>query len=160
MRHPMEPMHRSGSLLLVAFALVMIQVKVLPAQALPASQVIRDSAAGVLVPEDTSSSARFNRLMASVERIGLPTARPDPTLNARHFMLVDVRPLLTGENRALLNEALKKQERELTALRSALQAHFELRDALVARNVPMSHVIAVDALTSAGHATVYYLPPQ
>jgi len=112
------------------------------------------------VRQDTSADARFNRLLASVHRVGLPTSRPDAGLSAQHFILVDVRPMLLGNNRARLDAALAQRARELTALRSDLQGHFALRDALVAGKVPMSQVIAVDALTSATHATVYYLPPQ
>jgi hypothetical protein len=126
--------------------------------------VVRDSAAGTLADkvDSVDTAAQFGQLLASLNTLDTNTARFNAItgLTPEHITLVDVRNLLQGENQVALDNALGRNERQITTMRSDLQSSTVLRDLLVARSIPMSQIIAVDVAPDATKATVYYRPQE
>jgi hypothetical protein len=100
---------------------------------------------GSLMSALNSASAQNDKLKAMTE------------LNAANVQLVNAEELIQGNNKEALEAALKKNEADLTALRSTLGANTTINGLLTANSVPLaaSDVIATD-VGADGKVIVYY----
>lgn len=112
--------------------------------------------------DSVDATAQFGRLIAALSTIDVNTARFTGItgLKPEQITLVDVRNLLRGDNQQALEQALGKSEAQLTGMRNALQNSMVLRDLLVAKDMPMAQVIAVDVSADGSSATVFYRPQE
>jgi hypothetical protein len=78
-------------------------------------------------------------------------------VSATNVMLVNVNDLLKGNDVAALNEALKKNDADLSTLRTTLGANSALNGVLTSNATPLTpaDVVATD-VTADGHVMVYY----
>jgi len=100
---------------------------------------------GSLISAINSSSAQSEKLKAMTE------------VTAANVELVNVEELLKGENVEALQNALKKNEADLTTLRTTLGANTGLSGVLTANATPLTSadVVATD-VSADGKVIVYY----
>jgi hypothetical protein len=100
---------------------------------------------GSLISAINASSAQSEKLKALTE------------VTAANVELVNVQDLLKGESVDSLQNALKKNEADLTALRTALGANTALTGVLTANTTPLTSadVVATD-VSADGKVIVYY----
>lgn len=101
------------------------------------------------------------RLTAAMESLPAQANRfvRIPMLRAENIALVDVRNVFRlSDDQKWFEEAVAKHERDLTAMRSALQGSLVLRDVLYEKQLTMQHVVAVDVSADGRWGTVYFRP--
>lgn len=107
-----------------------------------------------------SASVSFANMMSAMGSLSDRSNRLVRTrgLRAEQITLVDVRNLFRyTDDQKNFEKALSQYERQINAMRSALQASLVLRDVLYDRQLTMTQVVAVDVAQD-GRATVFYLP--
>src|SRR6478672_4879201 len=104
-------------------------------------QTQRDSASGTLVARPTLS-----QLMTAISTLDSGTVRftSATNLTADSIVLVDITPIVTATDTAALTTALTQNEKQITALRTALQEHVALQGLLTAQKVQNAQIVAVD----------------
>lgn len=104
---------------------------------------------GSLISAINSSAAHNDKLKAAT------------TLTAENVQLVDVSTLLQGNNVEALNEALSKNEADVTALRTTIGANTTINSLLTANATPLTgaDVVATD-VGADGKVIVYYWKKQ
>lgn len=112
--------------------------------------------------DSIDATAQFGRFIASLNTLEVQTPRFTSItgLKPEQITLVDVRNLLKGNNQRALDQALGKHEPQVTAMRSALQSSTVLRDVLLAKDISMNDVLAVEVAPDGAAATVYYRPQE
>jgi hypothetical protein len=100
---------------------------------------------GSLISAINSTAAKTDKIKGMTE------------VNAANVQLVNVDDVLKGQKADALNEALKKNEADITALRTALGANTGIAGVLTANAVPLAptDVIAAD-VGGDGRLTLYY----
>jgi hypothetical protein len=100
---------------------------------------------GSLISAINSTAAKTDKIKGMTE------------VNAANVQLVNVDDVLKGQNADALNAALKKNEADITALRTTLGANTGLTGVLTANAVPLAptDIIAAD-VGGDGKLTLYY----
>ncbi len=101
---------------------------------------------------DNMMAAIGNEPQQSQRLANLGTVSPDKVIIANADMMA------RGGTSRSLNEAMHNNARSIGDLRRQIEANPSLKDVLVARNVPVNNVVAID-IAKGGGVVVYALPP-
>lgn len=130
-----------------------------------ASKVIasRSDSSRAVAPRTVSPKVTpaMPRLTAAMEALPAQAGRfvRIPMLRAESIAFVDVRNMFRlTEDQKWFEEAISKHERDMTAMRSALQGSLVLRDVLYEKQLTMQHVVAVEVNPDGRSGTVYFRP--
>lgn len=125
-----------------------------------ASKVIagRSDSSRTISPKVTPAMPRLTAAMTALPAQAGRFVRI-PMLRAENIALVDVRNVFRlTEDQKWFEEAVATHERDMTAMRSALQGSLVLRDVLYEKQLTMQHVVAVEVNPDGRSGTVYFRP--
>jgi|SRR5688572_20878045 len=125
--------------------------------------IVAPTASNAQVPQTSKGEVAlkpsYNSLMTAINSASVTNdkLKAMKDINAANVQLVDVEPLLKGNDVAALTDALKKNEADVMALRTALGEHESLKGALAASTpaVAATDVIATE-IGPDGKVFVYY----
>ena len=105
-------------------------------------------------PAIAASDPNFGKVISSIQAAKTSPTQIQGLTTVKSVNVVQVNDLAKGENMKALDEAVTKNESDITSLRSALTANTAVKTALTNANVDVSKVVATD-IASDGSLTVY-----
>ena len=117
------------------------------------------AAAGIVAvlaatPAIAASDPNFGKVISSIQAAKTGPTQIQGLTTVKSVNVVQVNDLAKGENMKALDEAVTKNESDITSLRSALTANTAVKTALTNAKVDVSKVVATD-IASDGILTVY-----
>ena len=117
------------------------------------------AAAGVtailaFTPAIAATTANFGQVMSSIQASKTDATDIQAMTTLKSVNVVKVNDLAKGKNMKALDEAVKKNDADISSLRSAMTANAAVKTALVKANVDVSTVVAAN-VASDGILTVY-----
>ena len=100
------------------------------------------------------SNANFGQVISSIQASKTGATQIEGITEVKSVNVVKVNDLAKGENMTALDNAVTKNEADITSLRSALTANTTVNTALTQANVNVAAVVAAD-VGSDGVLTVY-----
>ena len=111
--------------------------------------------AALAVPASfAASNANFGQVISSIQASKTGATQIQAITEVKSVNVVKVNDLAKGENMTALDNAVTKNEADITSLRSALTANTTVNTALTQANVDVAAVVAAD-VGSDGVLTVY-----
>lgn len=111
--------------------------------------------AALAVPTSfAASNANFGQVISSIQASKTGATQIQGITEVKSVNVVKVNDLAKGENMTALDNAVTKNEADITSLRSALSANTTVNTALTNANVDVAAVVAAD-VGSDGVLTVY-----
>ena len=111
--------------------------------------------AALAVPASfAASNANFGQVISSIQASKTEATQIQSITEVKSVKVVKVADLAKGENMTALDNAVTKNEADITSLRSALTANTTVNMALTQANVDVAAVVAAD-VGSDGVLTVY-----
>jgi hypothetical protein len=101
-----------------------------------------------------ANDPNFGKVISSIQAAKTSPTQIQGLTTVKSVNVVQVNDLAKGENMKALDEAVTKNESDITSLRTALTANAAVNTALMDANVDVSKVVATD-IASDGSLTVY-----
>lgn len=101
-----------------------------------------------------ANDPNFGRVMSSIQAIKTSPTQIQGLTTVKSVNVVKVNDLAKGENMKALDEAVTKNQSDITSLRTAMTANTAVKTALTNANVDVSKVVATE-IGSDGILTVY-----
>jgi hypothetical protein len=105
-------------------------------------------------PAFAASDPNFGQVISSIQAAKTSPTQIQGLTTVKSVNVVQVNDLAKGENMKALDEAVTKNESDISSLRSALTANTAVKTALTDAKVDVSKVVATE-IASDGSLTVY-----
>jgi hypothetical protein len=114
----------------------------------------RNQKTGTQVARQESRQANFGNLISALNNVSAQVENVQALNNVNVVDVVDVNNVATGNNVQALNNALNRNDVEISVLRNAINQNHILSEALKNANVAVTDVVAVNVL-SGGDVVVF-----
>jgi hypothetical protein len=105
-------------------------------------------------PGIAASNANFGQVISSIQASKTEASEIQALTTVKNINVVKVNDLAKGENMTALDQAVTKNEGDITSLRSAMTANTAVNTALTDAKVDVSTVVAAD-ISGDGQLTVF-----
>ena len=111
-------------------------------------------AAWAVTPAMAANDPNFGQMMSSIQAAKTSPTQIQGLTTVKSVNVVKVNDLAKGENMKALDEAVTKNQSDITSLRTAMTSNTAVKTALTNANVDVSKVVATE-IGSDGILTVY-----
>ena len=112
------------------------------------------AAALAVTPAMAANNPNFGQMISSIQAAKTSPTQIQGLTTVKSVNVVKVDDLAKGENIKALDEAVSKNQSDITSLRTAMTSNTAVKTALTNANVDVSKVVATD-IGSDGTLTVY-----
>jgi hypothetical protein len=112
------------------------------------------AAALAVAPAMAANDPNFGQVMSSIQAVKTSPTQIQGLKTVKSVNVVKVNDLAKGENMKALDEAVTKNQSDITSLRTAMTSNTAVKTALTNANVDVSKVVATE-IGSDGILTVY-----
>lgn len=112
------------------------------------------AAALAVAPAMAANDPNFGQVMSSIQAVKTSPTQIQGLTTVKSVNVVKVDDLAKGENMKALDEAVTKNQSDITSLRTAMTSNTAVKTALTNANVDVSKVVATE-IGSDGILTVY-----
>ena len=112
------------------------------------------AAALAVAPAMAANDPNFGQVMSSIQAVKTSPTQIQGLTTVKSVNVVKVNDLAKGENMKALDEAVTKNQSDITSLRTAMTSNMAVKTALTNANVDVSKVVATE-IGSDGILTVY-----
>jgi hypothetical protein len=112
------------------------------------------AAALAVAPAMAANDPNFGQVISSIQASKTGSTQIQSLTTVKSVNVVKVNDLAKGENMKALDEAVTKNQGDITSLRSAMTSNTAVKTALTNANVDVSTVVAAE-IASDGILTVY-----
>lgn len=112
------------------------------------------AAALAVAPAMAANDPNFGQVMSSIQAVKTSPTKIQGLTTVKSVNVVKVDDLAKGENMKALDEAVTKNQSDITSLRTAMTSNTAVKTALTNANVDVSKVVATE-IGSDGILTVY-----
>lgn len=105
-------------------------------------------------PVIAASNANFGQVISSIQASKTEASEIQALTTVKNVNVVNVSDLAKGENMTALDQAVTKNEGDITSLRTAMTANTAVNTALTDAKVDVSTVVAAD-ISGDGELTVF-----
>ncbi len=112
------------------------------------------AAALAVTPAMAANNPNFGQMISSIQAAKTSPTQIQGLTTVKSVNVVKVDDLAKGENIKALDEAVSKNQSDITSLRTAMTSNTAVKTALTNANVDVSRVVATD-IGSDGTLTVY-----
>ncbi len=106
-------------------------------------------------PVIAASNANFGQVISSIQASKTEASESQALTTVKNINVVKVNDLAKGENMAALDQAVTKNEGDISSLRSAMTANTAVNTAFTDAKVDVATVVAADILSGDGELTVF-----
>jgi hypothetical protein len=112
------------------------------------------AAALAVAPAMAANDPTFGQVISSIQASKTGSTKIQSLSTVKSVTVVKVNDLAKGENMKALDEAVNKNQTDITSLRTAMTSNTAVKTALTSANVDVSKVVAAE-IASDGILTVY-----
>lgn len=112
------------------------------------------AAALAIAPAMAANDPNFGQVISSIQSSKMGSTQIQALTSVKSVNVVKVDDLAKGENMTALDQAVSKNQSDITSLRTAMTSNTAVKTALTDANVDVSKVVAAE-IASDGTLTVY-----